>query len=175
MMGRFLLIKSMQKGQTLLEAVVALAILIMIISASSIAIITGVNNTTYEKNVTTANKYVQEGVEYLRSYKNGNPATFSNYGSGGLDTRCLDALVPITTPLPTVPPPPGCTTIGTTQFRRYVEFDGTTNECNNPTYPLIAPNVTPVPGKKAVVTVEWQSGKCTGTDFCNKTQVANCF
>lgn len=168
-MGQFRLIKQ-NSGQTLIEAIVALTVLIMVLTAASVAIVSSINNSVYERNEALATKYAQEGIEYIRQYKVGNTTEFDSYTA---TTRCISSLDPALPPLPT-PPATGCATIGTTQYRRSALFTDS-GRCDIQYPNATAPTPTSLPGKNVEITVEWVSGKCVSGDYCNKVSVESCF
>ncbi|KKQ48658.1 MAG: hypothetical protein US95_C0056G0010 [Candidatus Woesebacteria bacterium GW2011_GWB1_38_5] len=57
------------RGQSILEVILALAILSIIITAIVSLTSTSVNTSTYSKNVSQANRYADEVVEYIRKEK----------------------------------------------------------------------------------------------------------
>jgi len=67
-----------QKGQTLIEAVGALGVLGIVISAITLAVTTSLSNATYDKNLTIATKYTQQGSEIMQQIRDDNYATFQN-------------------------------------------------------------------------------------------------
>jgi hypothetical protein len=54
------------KGQTIIEAVVALTAILVAIAAISVVISLSVNNSTFSRDQDQASKYAQEGIEFLR-------------------------------------------------------------------------------------------------------------
>lgn len=56
-------------GQSILEVILALAILAVIITGIVSLTSTSVNTSTYSKNVSQANRYADEAIEYVRKYK----------------------------------------------------------------------------------------------------------
>ena len=74
-----------QKGQTLIEALSALGIIGLLLSATTVAVITALSNTTYNQNQTLATKYAQQGTEIVRQIRDKNYTTFQGYNG----TYCL--------------------------------------------------------------------------------------
>src|SRR3990170_7744222 len=65
-----------KSGQTLVEATIALASILLTLAAVAIAISTSVSNSQFIKQQSQASKYAQEGMEQLRYTRNTNPTTF---------------------------------------------------------------------------------------------------
>lgn len=179
-----------QSGQTLLEAVVALAILGIILGASAIAIITSVNNATFARSENLANKYAQQGMEFIRNLKVNDYTTFSGLDTGSdwnaPTTYCLKNL---SFPLPI----PGACRLnvasdfindGSGNFIREVEFRnaklGTANVPITPYPPECTVNFDSptelVRGERVTVKVRWSSGKCDTTNpYCHSSEIVSCF
>jgi Tfp pilus assembly protein PilV len=69
----------MNKGQSLFEVVVSLAISALIIVAVVSLVSNSIRNATFSKNKTLAAKYAQEATEWLRGQRDSNIEVFSNY------------------------------------------------------------------------------------------------
>lgn len=70
-----------EKGQTLIEVLVALATGVAVISAMAVTVITSLNNVEFTKNQNQATQYSREGVEIVRRLARSNWATFAGYRS----------------------------------------------------------------------------------------------
>ncbi|MBI2195691.1 MAG: hypothetical protein HYU48_01445 [Candidatus Levybacteria bacterium] len=70
-----------QKGQTLIEALIGLAVAVAIISAIVIAVISSLSNAQLTKNQNQANHYAQEGMEIVRQIRNSSWTSFTNLSS----------------------------------------------------------------------------------------------
>ena len=70
---------STPRGETLIEALGALAIISVVVTAAAIAVTTALNNAAFNKNQTQATKYAQEGVEVVRQIRNANYTQFRSY------------------------------------------------------------------------------------------------
>ena len=57
----------LQKGQTMIEAIVALVTILLIVTAIAIVIVNGLYNSSYIKNQNEANKLAQQGMEFVRN------------------------------------------------------------------------------------------------------------
>lgn len=145
-----------EAGQTIVEATIALASILLTLAAISIAISTSVSNSTFVKQQTQASKYAQDGMEQLRYLRNSNPTTF--FSKAG--TKCFNE-GDINNPSTLVDIP--CLTVNiASTFKREAEFSDSSTECQS--------------NKKVVVNVYWSSGKCSLADtFCHKSQLVSCF
>lgn len=177
-----------QHGQTLLEATIALAALLIIISATTTAVITSVNNSIFVKNQNNANKLAQEGMEFMRKVKTdnyiyfislrGNPVGVPSYycipnspsyppaltpSSTNADSECADI------------------NISNTDFDRRVTItkmkqDNAAYECSfQCSGPGCAAILNDVVSHSVLVEVAWSSGKCASGVKCHKAQVKSCF
>lgn len=157
--------KRYSSGQTLLEAVIALSILVIILGAVSVVVLTSLNNSSYIKQQNQANKLAQQGIEYIRDQiDNSGNNRFQTYDSYALNQ--VNCLIDISQPNPLITRPcqPGEYIQGT--FKREVTFIpgycGTGNAFSN--------------GITATVNVYWTNGTCSvGNQFCHKQQVSSCF
>lgn len=68
--------KSINRGQSLFEVVVALAISTVIITALVALATSSIRNATFSKNKTIASRYAQEATEWLRSERDKDPQAF---------------------------------------------------------------------------------------------------
>lgn len=154
-------IKENQKGQTLLEVVIALTALLLILAAISIVVTTSVSNSTFIKNQNKAGKYAQEGMEYVRNLKVSNYADFiANYPTG---TYCLSDDQPLS--LVSVAQIGPCRANVENSLIREVLIETDAAKCPS--------------GRKVTVTVRWTGGKCPVSDvqserYCHKSQVVSC-
>ncbi|MEK7571379.1 MAG: prepilin-type N-terminal cleavage/methylation domain-containing protein [Patescibacteria group bacterium] len=140
-----------QSGQTLIEVLVSLSILVMIMGATAIALTNALDNAQYVKNQATATKYAQEGIEIARGIRDANYTQFRNYSG----TYCL-AKDQTTLGAPSA----SCTTANVDQFVRSVVVEQT---------PGCATDVA-----RATITVAWRDGKCSGATYCHTSQHVSC-
>ncbi len=144
-----------KKGQTLIEAVVALGAAVVVITSIAIAVITSVNNADFSKNQNLATQYAQQGMDSMRHLSESDWNSFSTYGG----SYC-------TTDDPTNLTPKGgtCQTMDSTSaFKREIDV---TSE------PLAASNCA---GNVLVkVIVSWNDGKCTTSSFCHSVELDSC-
>jgi Tfp pilus assembly protein PilV len=142
-----------QKGQSLVEALVALAAAAVIVSAIAIAVITSVNNSDFSRSQNIATQYAQEGIEVLRNLSETSWTTFSTYSG----TYCL---AQDSTSL-TVPGSGCAQNINTTYVRQVMITPGS-GTCSGNT--------------KVTVTVFWGDGKCTSASnpYCHSVVLDSC-
>ncbi len=140
------------KGQTLVEATIALASILLTLAAISVAISTSLNNSQFIKNQSQAGKYAQEGMEYVRYLRNTDPASFE--ARQGI--YCMNEDNSLTSG--------SCTAVNVgTSYKREVEFTQDVQaDCGG--------------GTKTTVSVYWASGKCgTENRFCHSSKLVSCF
>ena len=137
--------KKIQRGQTLVETLSALAIISIVIVAIATSVTTSLSNATFNQNQTLATKYAQQGSEIVTEIRDTSFASFLNYSG----TYCLGSGQ---TALGAVQPS-GCTAtnIGST-FIRSVQI----------TQAGCAANVA-----KVVVTVSFTNSKCQSGAYCH--------
>lgn len=141
-----------EQGQTLVEATVALASILLTLAAISVAISTSVSNSQFVKQQSQASKFAQDGMEQLRYERNTNTTTF--FARNGI--YCMNQDNNLVTG--------ACVTANLSNtFKREVAFTQSSSvECGNTT--------------KVVVSVYWATGKCSSANtFCHKSQLVSCF
>jgi len=150
------------KGQTLIEAIVALVALLITLAAISISIVIAISNSTYVKNQNLASKYAQQGMEYFRNLKANNsvvPVDPPEYFKTLSGDYCFDDDNNLTKSNGDC-----VVNISDNQisFKRKVNFENNPSLCN---------------GTKVTVSVSWTSGKCTNENnrYCHKSQLVSCF
>ncbi len=152
-------------GQTLLEALIALTAIIIVLSATSVAVLISINNASFVKQQNQSNKLAQQGVELIRDQiqNNNQYPTYLTYNGS---IKCLDTN--------NVFQNRQCnSTISTSTdltngiFKREVSF--TTGKCD-----IYTSDFTD--GLQIKVDVYWTSGKCqAGNTFCHRQEVRSCF
>ena len=145
-----------QKGQTLLEAIVALATILIIITAIAVVIVNALYNSQYIRSQNEANKYAQEGIEFVRNIQKNDLGAFGSFNQN--TTYCIDEENNTLTTT-------GCDTAAVntgTSHIRTVTFSPGAGQC-------IASEV------KVGVTVAWSTSKCPSTNtFCHKSELVSC-
>ncbi len=158
------------KGQTIIEAIVALAAILVAISAIAVVVTLSVSNATYVKSQNLANKYAQDGMEFLRNAESAAipvkvGATSDETSASNVDffdllgSYCFhenNILSPGSTAT--------CTVGSSTAFKREVYVDdGCAGDISGG-------------GKEVTVIVRWSGTKCnTGNTFCHESKLVSCF
>ncbi|PIT89376.1 MAG: hypothetical protein COU27_00575 [Candidatus Levybacteria bacterium CG10_big_fil_rev_8_21_14_0_10_36_7] len=143
------------KGQTIIEATIALSAILLTLTAIAITITTGLSNTQFIKNQGLASKYAQQGMEHLRYLRNNDIATFNSYIEGNIYCMAENRSIVVV--------PGGCQVNISDSFIRSLEFSKSAFECNNS-------------GTKVEVSVNWSSGKCSESNrFCHESKLISCF
>lgn len=145
-----------QNGQTLIEAVIALAISVVIISAIAVAVISSLNNAQFSKNQNQANQYAREGIDVVRAIRDSSWSDFTSYGSQyclGTDKILKDVAEPCE--------------IGIFYRQIDIEHDACTT---------VKDGVN-VPGSRVTSTVSWSDSKCKDRSdpLCHKVKDISCF
>ncbi len=143
-----------QKGQSLVEALVAMTAAVIIVSAIAVAVITSVNNSDFSKNQNLATQYAQEGIEILRNLSQSNWNSFSTYSG----TYCLNQG---STTL-TIPTNVNCPQNINSFFVRQISITQTSDSCSG--------------NAKISISVSWGDGKCTNASnpYCHKVLLDSC-
>lgn len=144
-----------QSGQALIEALLALAFVVVIITAVVIAVINALNNTTFTKNQNLATQYAQEGLDIARNMKDTKYDEFKALSSGG--SYCAQDNGAISA---------GTCTLGEFTKQLYINHSGLdqggVGRCET--------------GSSFVSsTVSWTDSKCTSGNPCHRVQLDSCF
>ncbi|CAN5157671.1 hypothetical protein BH11PAT1_BH11PAT1_3140 [soil metagenome] len=147
------------KGQTLIEVLVALGVAVVVMTAISSAVITGLNNSQYSKLQNQATQYAQQGMEQMQNYRDAK----SLHEFTGTTYKCLNA---------------GCnpvTDIGASCFTDTTAAAVCPLIDNNFSRKVIAVHgVASCGGNVQInVKVEWSDGKCGATP-CHRVDVSSC-
>lgn len=154
------LVKKANSGQTLVEAIIALSVLMIVLSASSIVVISALNNTTFLKNQNEANKLAQQLIEYIRNIKTNDYSTFKGWtGNYCVGDPSVDGTYNFNSSAT-------CDTPNIGNFVREVNFSDTDTDC------LISAGVF---GTRVRVRTKWSSGKCSSGEFCHMSEIITCF
>lgn len=146
------------KGQTLIEALAALAVAVAVVSAITIAAINSLNNVQFSKNQNLATSYAQQGMEIVRQIRNRDWNAFYNlkyiYYCLPKDATSLTQGVPGSSPV--------CDVNIDNIFKRQV---------------LINHNSDCAVASKVNVSVFWSDNKCTSGSnlYCHKVELVSCF
>jgi type II secretory pathway pseudopilin PulG len=71
------MITNLNSGQTMVEALVALAAAVIIISSITVAVITSSSNTSYSTKQNKATQLAREGLDVMRKYRDQNAVEFA--------------------------------------------------------------------------------------------------
>jgi type II secretory pathway pseudopilin PulG len=156
-----------QKGQSLVEALIALGVAAIVVSAMAVAAITAVNNADFSKYQNLATQYAQQGLEILKQQSQTDWNAFSSQvgGSPG-NLYCLDQ---DKTKLD-LPPLGSCAQNINDQNNkpffvrdvRLTQTDPADLDCHG----IV----------RVTVRVSWTDGKCSSTtDYCHKVSLKSCF
>lgn len=171
--------KKLEKGQIIIEAIIALASLLILIAAIAVVITTSLANSTFSSNQDMANKHAQEAIESIRNLAQSN-ATFQ---VGSQDSTvfnlqgasfCMgdDGQISLAQNVGAGTPRDGCGVNVANSFVRTIEF--VQNTCGG----------SPFNGVEVTTRVAWSSGKCTCPDtatctiserYCHDAQLVSCF
>ena len=171
------MIKINEKGQSLVEALIALGVATIVVSAMAVASITAVNNSDFSKYQNLATDYAQQGIEILRQQSQTNWNAFKSQApvSPG-SSYCLDQ--GSSTLVPLASRPAGCGKNisgqnGAGFFVRQVMLMTTTVVYATQSYANSACNNGTV---QATVSVAWTDGKCSSsTAYCHNVTLESCF
>ena len=154
-------IKMKEKGQSLLEALVALGAATLVMSAIAVAVLTSVNNSDFGKYLNQATQYSQQGIEVLKQKSISDWVTFSGYTSGA--TYCFPQ-----DPLQFIPPAgANCVpNIGTNNF--FVRSAVLTKNSGN--------CAGAIKGTLVSVSTAWTDGKCKNASsiYCHTATFNTC-
>lgn len=156
-----------QKGQSLVEAVVALAVAIIVVSAMAVAAITALNNADFSKYQNLATQYAQQGIEIVRQQ---SQTDWNNFSSNQLGSWCLAQNSINLDSLPT----------GMTVCAPNIKLQQTNTNSffvRQVTIAQTGPADLGCHGTvKATVSVSWTDGKCSSaTDYCHNVILNSCF
>jgi type II secretory pathway pseudopilin PulG len=147
-----------QKGQTLLEVILAFGIVILVLGSISSVVVTSLNNTQYAKNQSMATSYAQEGINVVRSISDSGWNQLLYYKDHNDGKYCIKSDLSLNAALSE-----NCTgadAIGPSgAFSRKVTLDSIS--CNSG-------------GIHATVKVSWTDGACNAA-YCHHVDLESCF
>lgn len=147
-----------QKGQGLVEALIALGAAVVIIAAITVAVITAVSNSDYSKSQNLANEYAQQGIEIIQQKNQVNWSDLQASISAST-VWCLPQGATDFSPVALGLSP--CSVNITGGFVRQLNFTTNSTNCNGQT--------------QIEVTVKWTDGKCSNNlDYCHKVVLDSC-
>lgn len=151
-------------GQTLIEVVVALSVVMLILAAISVAVTTSLSNSTYLKNHNLASKHAQDGIEHIRHLYENQENFFASFSAGANYFMDGNNYIHQGFFEPNID----------SQYVREVRFEPGV-ECDN--------NTAGADELRVTVSVFWESGKCARElsdpslqdRFCHKSELITCF
>ncbi len=151
---------STQSGSALLEAIIALGAVVMAVAGIAILMVSSASNAAFIQNQNQANKYAQEGMEYLKSVKNQSYTDFLDlFPVSGVDYCQNEQFQNVTADN-------NCSgaRIEGGKYVRTVMVNHDSSNCENGAH-------------QVSVQVSWQSGKCdvNVNSFCHNTLLRTCF
>lgn len=148
-------------GQTLVEAIIALTVLMLIITALATLTLNSVNNSIFLRNQDNANKYAQEGMDFIAIHKKQDYTVFSSITNGDW---CLDYDTATGTPKW-----PLISVTSSQCYSSYTSFSHTVN--------ILANGCTTAGnnGIQVTLTVGWTDAKCIGGAYCHRAKLQSCF
>ena len=160
------------RGQTLLEAVIALSVLVIVLGAVATAVLTSINNSSFIKQQNQANKLAQQGMEYIRDRINNSGTTptafqtYTQYAGSSSGIQCFNDFSASPPANPIFSSTCGGANVQGV-FKREANF--IVGSCSNAGNDFTN-------GLKVAVNVYWTDGKCTtGSPFCHSQKVVSCF
>jgi type II secretory pathway pseudopilin PulG len=171
------MIRINKEGQSLVEALIALGVAAIVVSAMAVAAITSVNDADFSKYQNLATNYAQQGMEIIRQQSQTDWATFSGQAGSELNPskKCLDQN---STTLSAVDLVTGecnqniADQNGKPFFVRSVTLT-LTNYIPHPTSSIVDPACNG--SVQATVNVAWTDGKCSSGSFCHNVILNSCF
>lgn len=142
-----------QKGQTIIEAVIALTTIMLILTAIAVVVVSGLYNSQFIRDQNLANKYSQQGMEFMRNMQQNDIVQFGSYN---LITICIDETTSTLTAENCDAVNAGGTHVRTIQLNQ---------------------DVSPCEQGETRVTVssKWSSTKCPSTNtFCHASTISSC-
>lgn len=146
-----------EKGQTILEALVALGVGVIIVSAITVAVITAVRNADFSKNQNLATQFAQQGMDIVRQISESNWSTFSQNDVGtwclAQDYTELNVSSPCSKNIKD--------SNGNLYFIRQITVKSNGN-CINGAYQVTS-------------SVSWSDGSCQNNNYCHQVTLNSCF
>lgn len=165
-----------QRGQTLIEILLAFSVSVMVLSAIVISVAGSLSNAQYTKNQNLANAYAQEGLAIVRQLRDSDWKTFVPVTAEAY--YCINASNVLVSY-----DGDECRTTGNKIgiFARSVTIDRDSPlaECSveTPTpAPTIIPGTVTPQNSKVTVTVAWSDNKCpsAGNTYCHSVNLVSC-
>lgn len=151
-----------QKGQVLIETLIALGVAVIVIAAITTIVIASLNNVVTAKNQDMASGYAKQGIETVRNIAKNS---WNNFLVMDKINYCLDKDA-------SSPTPKGINGCGQNvdNFVREITINHLSTGCeyDDPDNPI---------NTHVLVSVSWTDGKCTDRDnlFCHSVKLESCF
>jgi type II secretory pathway pseudopilin PulG len=145
-----------KKGIILIEALLALTVIVIVMTALVTALVSALSNTTYSNEQTQATAYAQEGIEIARAQKNSDFAAFQALNG----TNCLGSGATSI---------PGSCSLIDGKFDReiYINSNGEDLDGNKSCEQANSIYVSSI--------VSWSDSRCGSGDSCHKVDLSSCF
>jgi type II secretory pathway pseudopilin PulG len=158
------------KGQVLIEAIVALAVISFVLAGIVAALIAAVNNSTFAKNQNLATNIAQEGIDISRDLKESGFSSFTVDNS----TFCLEKNSEGENILRQKSNQSPCLVIGGIFTREiYVDYDSLSGQGSDERGG--SPVVKCGSGVFIASTVSWNDSRCEGSESCHVVELNSCF
>ncbi len=145
------------KGQTLIEALVALGVLSILMYTIAIAVLSALSNSQFGKNQSLATQYAEEGIEFMHQLRDTDYTTFTGLTA---TPYCLNKLTNGYNVSKLIPTP--CFQPNVDNFYRTITVTQTGTNCGT--------NIAQVR-----VNVAWNDAKCNaGNSYCHKVELDSC-
>jgi len=144
-----------------MEALIALAVVVMVMTALVTALVSAISSTTYSNEQTTATAYAQEGLDFARAFKNRDFSAFNDLANTEHRLGANPSTIPTS----------NASIDG--KFYRYLYvnkngIDGRTSggtKCVQDNGPSIF----------VASIVEWSDSKCSAGTRCREVVLSSCF
>jgi len=148
-----------QKGQTLIEVLVAMATAVAVMSAIAITVVTSLSNVEFTKNQNLATQYSREGLEVVRRIAKSN---WNNFTALNAMSYCLKKGATTIDPVADRMPPTGCGQ-NIDIFRRQIDIEQNSTSCDSNT------------NARITSIVSWSDSKCGAANvFCHEVRLDSC-
>jgi Tfp pilus assembly protein PilV len=151
-----------QKGAILIEAILALTVIVVLMTALVSALVSSLSNSNYSKAQTAATGYAQEGLDYMRNERDNNYTNISTLNG----TYCLSSALAFSGP----GSPCGANIDGKFSRSLYVNNTGK-DERSGASLPI---NKCESSSVFVASSVSWTDSKCT-SGLCHKVELSACF
>ncbi len=150
-----------ESGQTLLEIVAAIGVMVMILTAVTVAALSALSSSMTSKYQNLATSYAQQGIESMRNLRTTDYASFS--GASGYYCLPKGCDINVTSCWISTGSLSGCGVNVDNTFSRIVNAPSGSPDCGS------------TGAKEIQVYVNWSDGKCSGGSFCRQVKVTSCF